>query len=260
MTNYYAANLGLQVHYGKTPYRSKILRPNVVITCPTSSAEGNNRAILDIAKERIAKDAVLTEELTALVSKYLFGEGYQIPGIFLHIGAGTTACGVFGENGLEFTKRILYAGNYFDRLIQRALFEKTKCRITLWDCLNIKHEVGRLGSSINHSWKGIVTDVSGKEIQVNVTSNEIETALEKGLESIAEEFEWYLSGLPESIIQNAKFHGIKISGGCGNLLGIDTWLSKRLGMKTSLLEQPDLAVINGMRLMLKQKIVYKVRK
>ena len=146
-------------------------------------------------------------------------------------------------------------GNYLDKLIQRQVYAVTQKKISLFDCQKIKHEIGTLDKAQNERiWQGDVQCLSGETECIKVNSSQIEMAMEKGLNTIADDIEWFIAGLPDSFAGQLKKKPFLLSGGCGYIPGIEKWLTNRLGLGITVVPEPDKVVIRGIQKLLSEQL------
>lgn len=242
--------------YKSLSISSKIFRAKVFVSCSTSESEVNKQAIHELVKTSIGSDVFLLDTLTsilALQDKEKLSP--QNPCFVLHIGAGNTALGIFTNQGVAFSMYIPFGGDYFDKLIQRQVYAVTQKRISLFDCQNIKHEIGTLDKTQNERmWQGDVQCLSGETEGIKINSTEIKMAMEKGLNTIADDVEWFITGLPDDFADKLKQKSFLLSGGCGYIPGIEKWLTNRLGVGITVVPEPDKVVIRGIQKLLSEQI------
>jgi len=242
--------------YKSLSISSKIFRAKVFVSCSPSESEVNKQVVHELVKTSIGRDVFLVDTLTSILA--LQGKeklSQQNPCFVFHIGGGNTTLGVFTNQGIVFSIHIPLGGNYLDKLIQRQVYAVTQKRISLFDCQKIKHEIGTLDKAQNERiWQGDVQCLSGETECIKVNSSQIEMAMEKGLNTIADDIEWFIAGLPDSFAGQLKQKPFLLSGGCGYIPGIEKWLTNRLGLGITVVPEPDKVVIRGIQKLLSEQI------
>ena len=214
-------------------------KPRVVISVPSGVSEVEERSVINAAIEAGARRVFLIEEPLAAG----LGAGLDIRGANGHmvvdIGGGTTAIAVLRMNGV--------AGNYFDEMIARYVRRQHGVVIGQVTAENIKIQIGQVfprdeERSMNVKGRDFKT---GMPKMVTLTSTEIYEVLRRPARQIAEEVLAVLDQASPELVSDISENGITITGGCGQLWGMDLLLMERTGIACILADDPDSCTAYG---------------
>ena len=90
--------------------------------------------------------------------------------------------------------------------------------------------------------------LSGLPRRLQLSQRELSHCLQLVLESWLEMLREMMLELPPPAVQSLLKKGLLLAGGLAQLQGLSEWLSEQLEMPVELLEQPQLAVVRGLRL------------
>ncbi|MGH0052806.1 MAG: rod shape-determining protein, partial [Sphaerochaetaceae bacterium] len=101
--------------------------------------------------------------------------------------------------------------------------------------------------------------VTGLPKKITVTETEIRDVLVKPFESIATMVLKVLQSTPAELSSDIIVNGIYISGGGAMIDGVDEFLHERVGMDFHISKRPMTAVVDGTKLLLKNRGSYFVK-
>ena len=179
------------------------------------------------------------------------GAGLDIRGASGHlvvdVGGGTTDIAVLSMNGVAVSSSLKIAGNYFDEMIARYVRRQHGIIIGQVTAESIKIQIGQVyprdeERSMNIKGRDYKT---GMPKTVTLTSNEIYEVLRRPARQIADEVLAVLEQTSPELVSDISENGITITGGCGQLWGMDLLLMERTGIACILADDPDACTAYG---------------
>ena len=216
-----------------------VLRPNLIISAPSSLTKLERRAILDAASVCGAARVTVLEEPIASA----LGAGVSIDEprgvLVIDIGAGTCDIAVITMGTVAYCKSLQLAGDDFDRAICHYLRQKRGVEIGLPTAKQLKHRIGcacprEEEFEVSANGKDAVRKMP---LQFYVTSTELCEALTPQIDAIAHEILAVLEDVPPELFADICEKGVVLCGGSSALYGLDTTLSEKL--RLPVLVAPD---------------------
>ena len=222
-------------------------KPRVVISVPSGVSEVEERSVINAALEAGARRVYLIEEPLAAA----LGANLDIKGpsghMVVDIGGGTTDIAVLTLNGVSTSSSLKIAGDAFDEAIARYVRRKHGVVIGQVTAEDIKIQIGQVyprdeERSMNVKGRDFKT---GMPKMVTLTSNEIYEVLRRPARQIADEVLAVLEQTSPELVSDISENGITITGGCGQLWGMDLLLMERTGIACILADDPDSCTAYG---------------
>lgn len=255
--------------------------PRVVIGIPSSVTEVERRAVWEAALSAGAREAFLIEEPMAAA----IGEDisvFQPTGIMVvDIGGGTTEIAVLSLGGIVVSKSLRLAGQDMDKAIIH--YVRLKYGLVMGEATaeDVKIKIGsayerssKIKNShfaqaprdkqkskenektqnpelLTHNSRERMAVVRGRDIEtglpksLRLTGVEVREALASTLSQIVEEIADVLREAPSELTSDILTHGILLTGGGSQLLGLDQLIIERTRMPVVLSEDPLNSVIRG---------------
>ena len=222
-------------------------KPRVVVSVPSGVSEVEERSVINAAIEAGARRVFLIEEPLAAG----LGAGLDIRGASGHmvvdIGGGTTDIAVLSMNGVAVSSSLKIAGNYFDEMIARYVRRQHGVVIGQVTAESVKIQIGQVyprdeERSMNIKGRDFKT---GMPKMVTLTSTEIYEVLRRPARQIADEVLAVMEETSPELISDISENGITITGGCGQLWGMDLLLMERTGIACILADDPDSCTAYG---------------
>ncbi len=227
--------------------RNPLIRPRVVISTPSGVTAVEERAVREAAIQAGAKEAYLIEEPMAAA----IGAGLPVHdptgNMIVDIGGGTTEVAVISLGGIVTSRSIRVAGDEMDEAIVQHIKRVYNLMIGERTAEDIKIKIG---SAV---WNGEqeVYQVRGRDLvtglpkTVEITSEEIHSALEETVASIVEAIKVCLEKTPPELSADIMDRGIVLAGGGALLRNLDHLVSQQTGIPVLLAEEPLYAVPLG---------------
>lgn len=228
-------------------WNNLLKRWRLVISIPCGGTEVEKRAVEDVAYSAGAREVYLIEEPVAVAL------GMRLPikeskGIFVvNIGGGTTEAAVISLGGVVVYKSLRIAGDKLNDDIIYYVKEKYKMAIGEKTAEDIKITIGSaldLGTNQEMRIKG--RDLTkGLPKEIKIKEEDIREALLPSLNKIVDAIQFTLENTPPELSSDIISEGIYLSGGTALLRGLDKLISEKIGLKTTIVEDPLTAVIRG---------------
>jgi rod shape-determining protein MreB len=228
--------------------KSRLLKPDVIVSIPAGATSVESRAVLDAAYAAGAKKAYLVPEPLAAA----IGAGLPVSqpsgNIVVNIGGGTTEIAVVSLYGIVVHGSTRTGGNNFDEAIVQHLRRKHGLIIGEETAEAVKIN---LGSATAPSSSDIIEvkgrdSVTGFPRIVEVSSEEINSCMERDLEKIARSIKDVLETTPPELASDILDKGIVLSGGTAQLKNLDKYISNYVGVPVHIADEPILCVVKGL--------------
>ena len=222
-------------------------KPRVVISVPSGVTEVEERSVINAAMEAGARRVFLIEEPLAAG----LGAGLDLKDAKGHmvvdIGGGTTDIAVLSMNGVAVSSSLKVAGDAFDEAIARYVRRQHGVVIGQVTAESVKIELGEVyprneERSMNVKGRDAKT---GMPRVVTLVSSEIYEVLRRPARQIADEVLSVLEQTSPELVSDISETGITITGGCGQISGMDQLLAERTGIPCVLADDPDSCTAYG---------------
>ena len=236
---------------------SKLIKPRILICCPSNITEVEKNAIKEVAEKTGAKKVFVEEEpKVAAVGAGLYigkAEGNMV----VDIGGGTTDIAVLSLGNIVTSASIKTAGNTFDQNIIDYIKEKYKLLIGEKTAENIKITIGTVTKDKSKEKMKVKGRdlVGGLPKTITVTSDEIEEALQESIKKIISMIKVVLEQTPPELSADIIEKGVIITGGGALLKGLPELLHEELKVPVYKAEDPLSCVAEGTGIML-EKLYY----
>lgn len=233
----------------KVHNRRMFLSPRIVICVPYSATPVERRAIRESALSAGASQVWLVEEPMAAA----IGAGLPVTeptgSMIVDIGGGTTEVAVISLGGIVYSTSIRVGGDRLDEAIINYIRRKHNLLIGESTAENIKISVGRVIPP--EKGKGKEVEIKGRDLvegvprHVKINQKEICEALSEPVGRIVEGIKVALEQTPPELSADIVDKGIMLSGGGGQLVGLDALLREVTGLPVSISEDPLTCVAVG---------------
>lgn len=249
IADFIAAEEMLRQFITRTKSRLKIRRPRVLVCVPASSTPVERRAVYESALSAGARKAFLVEEPVAAA----LGCGLPIHepkgSMVIDIGGGTTDIAVLSLGGVLDAHSIRCAGYAMDSSIIKYVRRKHNLLIGEPNAERIKIEVG--AAVVKANGKRVDVHIKGRDLRRGLPTEivlgpaDIAEALAEPLEEIAYGIQRTLERMPPELASDIVERGICLTGGGALLDKIDVELSRKIGVRMIIPEEPRHSVIIG---------------
>lgn len=240
IADFTATGLMLKNMLRKVCQKYNVGKPRIVVGVPSGITEVEERAVQEAFLQAGAKEVYLLDEPMASA----IGAGINVlePNgkLIIDIGGGTTEVAVISLGGIVCSTSIKVAGNAIDEAIVDYLKKHENIVIGLAQAENLKIELGcamPLVSEITKEIRGRDIDV-GLPKNINISSKEIELAMQRPINEIIEAVINTLSVTPPELASDIMQNGIYLAGGGALIRNLDNLIAQRTGIKTYIADSP----------------------
>ena len=240
IADFTATGLMLKNMLRKVCQKYNVGKPRIVVGVPSGITEVEERALQEAFLQAGAKEVYLLDEPMASA----IGAGINVlePNgkLIIDIGGGTTEVAVISLGGIVCSTSIKVAGNAIDEAIVDYLKKHENIVIGLAQSENLKIELGcamPLVSEITKEIRGRDIDV-GLPKNINISSKEIELAMQRPINEIIEAVINTLSVTPPELASDIMQNGIYLAGGGALIRNLDNLIAQRTGIKTYIADSP----------------------
>jgi rod shape-determining protein MreB len=234
----------------------------LLLCCPSEVTQLERDSFKDLGKRLNVKDIFIEQEVKAGA----IGSGLDIfssnGSMIIDIGGGSTDIGVLSLGDIVVSESNRIAGNYFDSEIMNYMQYTHGLLIGKRTAERVKMEIGSLREVIETPR---LTHVNGRDVmtglpkKITIDETEIRDVLTKPFENISNLILKVLQSTPAELSADIIVNGIVISGGGALIDGIDEFFNKRIGMDFYISKRPLTAVVEGTKLLLKNRGSYFVK-
>lgn len=222
-------------------------KPRVVISVPSNISEVQERTVINAALEAGARRVYLIEEPLAAG----LGAGLNIQGPIGHMivdmGGGTSDIAVLTMNGVANSASSHIAGDFIDETIVKRIRRKYNIVIGKTTAENIKIQIGTAiprAEEVSMIIKGRDAK-TGTPREIEILSSEIYEFINRQLRLLADEVRAVLEDTSPELAADISENGITLTGGFGQLLGMDALITEVTGIQCHLADDPDSCVAYG---------------
>ena len=227
--------------------RNSIAKPNIMICVPSGVTEVEKRAVIEAATEAGGKSVFLMEEPIAAA----IGAGLDITGpdgkMIIDIGGGTTDVAVISLGTIVSNQSIKVAGDNMDEAIIKYMRKAHKLFIGERTAEEMKITIGTAyprEDSITCICRGRDL-ITGLPKSIEVSSEEMLTALDEPLMAICEAVHRVLENTPPELAADIAANGGVLTGGGALLNGFDKRIKARTGVDVVIADEPKNCVAIG---------------
>ena len=224
-----------------------LIRPKILICCPSNITQVEKNAIKEAAERTGAKKVYLEEEPKVAA----IGTGMDIKNpsanMIVDIGGGTTDIAVLSIGGIVTSLSIKTAGNTLDRDIKKYIKQKYKLLIGDKTAENIKIKIG----SVHKPNKEERMEVKGRNLMsglpntIEITAEEIEEAIKESISELVKAIKSVLEITPPELSADIVDKGLVLTGGGALISGLPELLEKELKIPVVIAESPLTSVADG---------------
>ena len=231
---------------GKPSILGKIRKrePKMAIAVPLVVPDYLNDALHVIKNDMHYDIFVIYKPLAAATS---IGKAFlEKGGMLVDLGASCTDISIIGDYGIVHNDNLTVAGDMFDNEIIKHVRDEFKISVGLTSARRAKISLGIIRNDSNEEFvlrgPNIMT---GKPVEVKLTSSEIESWLDSGLSYIEERITRMIESthpiLRSYIVQN----GIWLMGGTSQMKGLERRFNKKIGIQIKVVPSPRYIVAMG---------------
>lgn len=237
----------------------KFLKPELMIAVPAGITSTERRAVIEAAMNAGAKEAFVAKEpiLAAI------GAGIPINAcsgnMIIDIGGGTAEVAVISLGGIVNASSVRMAGDKMNLAISD--FIKKKYNLAIGDQTAEEIKI-KIGTALPEKEERKL-EIRGRDLvlglprNIEVSSNEVCSAISEVLTEIIQVIKRVLRDTPPELSADIMDKGMVISGGGALLRNIDGLIAQSTGIPCFIAEEPLLCVAKGTGVVLENLAVYK---
>ena len=226
-----------------------VRRPRVLVCVPTGVTEVEKRAVLEAAAAAGARqrDVYLIEESKAAA----IGAGLPVEkptgSMVVDIGGGTSEVAILSLAGIVTSKSLDVAGDEMDDAIVTYVKREYGVAIGERTAEELKISIGCAYLTDGEESREIRGRdlVTGLPRTLNITANEVATAIAEPVAAIIDAIKFTLEKTPPELSADIMGSGIFLTGGGALLHYLDDLLYQETGIPVKIADDPLYCVVNG---------------
>jgi rod shape-determining protein MreB len=219
----------------------------IVVCVPSGITEVEKRAVRDSAERAGAREAHLVAEAMASAIGVGLDIHEPIGNMIVDIGGGTAEIAVISLNGIVHHTSIRVGGDEMNQAIIHYFKKNYNLLIGEKSAENLKCDIGS-AAPLEEEMK---TEVKGRDLvdgipkTIEVTSQQIRSALNDSIMTIVDAVKLSLERTPPELASDILDRGIILTGGGALLRNLDTRMREETSMPIHVAEDPLTCVARG---------------
>jgi len=227
-------------------------RPRVIIGAPLEITEVERKAIEDASLSAGAREVLIVEGPMAAAIGARMPVEEAIGNFIVDIGGGNTEIATISLGGVVTWKSITIAGEEMNKNIVHYARDVFNLYIGERHAEIMKIKAGSaapLRETITFPMRGR-DRMTGLPKEVEITSEQIQEAISRSVETIIENIKATLESTPPELIADIHERGMLLTGGGALLRGIDKLVAQATGIPVRLADDPLTCVVRGTGILL----------
>ena len=259
IADYKVTQAMIRYFINKSFSRFNLMKKEFLISVPVAISSTERRAVIEAGMNAGVKAVYLVKEpvLAAI------GAGIPINSSYGHmvvdIGGGTTEVAVISLGGVVTSAGLRVAGNKIDQAIIDYVKKKHNLAIGERTAELIKMNIGTAVKVANEETLSIRGRdlLTGLPKTVDLTSNEVNEAIQEQLKEISQVIKKVLQETPPELCADIIERGIVLSGGGALLKNMDVFMTRVTGVPARVADDALLCVAKGAGAVLENLDIYK---
>ncbi|MEG2053535.1 MAG: rod shape-determining protein [Oscillospiraceae bacterium] len=229
-------------------YNSHVVKPRVCVCVPSNITGVENDAVVEAAISAGARQVFLIEEPMAAA----MGCGIDISlpngNMVIDIGGGTTDTAIISLGGGVISRSIKIGGNAFDREIVRYIRMTYGLIVGERSAEQLKIEIGSADEKLGIDNKSIIKGISLRTHlpqTLELTTKDLYAPINECAVQILDIAKQTLEKTPPELSGDIYQNGVYLTGGGALLTGLDSYISRGLGVAVHLAEDSENCVVRG---------------
>lgn len=223
------------------------IKPRVVTSIPTGTTEVERRAVIDAAVSAGVRECYLIEEPVAAAIGAGLPVHEPVGNMVINVGGGTCDVAVISLGGVVSGLSIRVGGDAMDDAIGRFIRKKYNLVIGERTAEEIKITFGS-AFSLPDETTGEVRgrdQITGLPRTVKISTEEMREALKEPVTSIINAIRQVVEQTPPELVADIMNKDVTMTGGGALLKGLDQLITREVGMKVKLADDPMSCVVIG---------------
>jgi rod shape-determining protein MreB and related proteins len=228
---------------------SRFLKPVIMVCVPSNITDVERRSVIQAVHEIGGRRAMLIEEPVAGALGAGIDVTEPVGTMVIDIGGGTTDVAMISLGGIVVSTSLRVAGNVFDRDIMAYVRAKYNLLIGDRTAEEIKRAIGNAVLPAHDEM--LMVEVRGRDLisglpkTIEVTTEDVVTALTSSVEKIGVSVRTVLEKSPPELVSDVIERGIIMTGGGAKLRGLDTFLQRLTNIPVAVASDPEDCVVLG---------------
>ncbi|MFM1581486.1 rod shape-determining protein [Helcococcus bovis] len=242
--NDYESTEQMLKYFIKNAVGKTLIRPNVIICVPSGATQVQKRAVKQAGIKAGANEVYLIEEPLAAAIGAGIDVGESKGNLIIDIGGGTTDIAVISRGGIVVSDSIRFAGDSCDEAIMKYIRENKNLIIGEKTAERIKKDIIKIsdGEGMNVKGRNLF---SGLPEEIIIYKEDVQIALLKVIEEIANGVQRVLSTTPPELVSDLYENGALMAGGGSLILGMREKIEEKIKISVSIAENPVTAIVRG---------------
>lgn len=225
----------------------QLFKPRIIICVPSFITEVESRAVVEAAMSAGSRKVYLIEEPIAAMLGAGIDISQPVGNMVVDIGGGTTDVAVVSLSGIVVSKSIKVGGNKIDQSIIRYVTNKYKVLIGDKTAEEAKKKLTNLfepseNETLEIKGRNLLT---GLPERVTITQTDIYEAIYDNAYQIVLAVKEVLEETSPELVGDIYTNGIILTGGGAFLKGLDEVLTREIGVKAFVADDPLSCVAKG---------------
>lgn len=253
----------LKYFIAKIHNRRHFVRSRLIISVPAGITNVERKAVREAAENAGVRDVWLIEQPMAAA----IGAGLPVReargNMIVDIGGGTTDVAVVSMSGMVTNVTLKLAGDKLDEAVINHVRRHHNMMIGERTAEQIKIQLGSVWPPENPADEPPPMDMKGRDLitgvpkSIALTAPEVREALSDCARGILEAVKATLEKTPPELSGDISERGIVLAGGGAGLRGLDIMLREEIGIPVFVADEPLLAVVKGVGMVLEDLEGYK---
>jgi rod shape-determining protein MreB len=236
----------------KANRRNHLIRSRLVISIPAGITDVETKAVREAAMSAGVREVLLIEQPMAAA----VGAGLPVldarGSMIIDIGGGTTDIAVISLGGLVTYRTLKVAGDKLDEAIIQYVRRRHNILIGERTAESVKVKIGNVHVRCNTGHMELKGRdlISGVPKSIRITAADVREALGDTIQLMVEALRSVLERTPPELSADLAERGVVLVGGGAHLAGLDLVLREEAGIPVIVAEDPLLAVVNGVGMVL----------
>jgi rod shape-determining protein MreB and related proteins len=236
----------------KANRRNHLIRSRLVISIPAGITDVETKAVREAAMSAGVREVLLIEQPMAAA----VGAGLPVldarGSMIIDIGGGTTDIAVISLGGLVTYRTLKVAGDKLDEAIIQYVRRRHNILIGERTAESVKVKIGNVHErcdlgSMELKGRDLI---SGVPKSIQITAAHVREALADTIQGMCEALRSVLERTPPELSADLAERGVVLVGGGAHLAGLDLVMREESGIPAIVAEDPLLAVVNGVGMVL----------
>ena len=211
---------------------------------------GYDREVMDRLEYALSKVGFYNVEFAESPILALIGADVPVSDDSCHgiidLGASQTTVSVLNLSGVISGLLVEFGGNYLNKLIESQVEKEVQISLGEMQAENLKNSIASL--VVGDESKTVVQGkdfYSGKPRSLNVSATQIYPAVKEYADKIVEICKIVMGKLTDDTFTALTKNGVYLTGGVSRIYGLENYLSKQIGVKVSVVDEPMLSAVIG---------------